>query len=240
LRYKSAQRIIAISQATKRDLIERLGFDPNRIDVAYLGVDHQRFKPEPSAGEAARIHSWLESDAPYIVYFGAGDPRKDLDTLVQAHAHVAQKGVRLVFAGQLNPDPKQGLERLAVRLGTRDAVHFAGFVAEDLVPGLYRQAAVHVFPSRYEGFGLPVLEALACGTPTITSPGSSLDEVAGDAAEIVPCGEPEVLGAALERVLSDSDLQGKMRQRGLLRAREFTWQNCAQKTLDFWKRTLAG
>ena len=239
LRYKSAKRIIAISEATKRDLVELLGFDPNRIEVAYLGVDHERFRPEPVENEAIRVHEFLGSDAPYIVYFGAGDARKDLDTLVSAHARVASQGIRLVFAGHLSPVRRQKLEQLAVQLGTRESVNFAGFVAEDLVPALYRQAAVHVFPSRYEGFGLPVLEALACGTPTITSPGSSLDEVAGDAAEIVPCGEPEALAVALERVLSDSELQGKMRQRGLSRAREFTWQNCAKTTLKFWTRALA-
>jgi glycosyltransferase involved in cell wall biosynthesis len=240
LRYRSAQRIIAISQATKRDLVELLGFDPSRIDVAYLGVDHQRFRPETELNEAARVHELLGSDAPYIIYFGAGDARKDLDTLVSAHARVASHGIRLVLVGHLKPERHRRLEKLAVQLGTRQAIAFAGFVADELVPSLYRQAALHVFPSRYEGFGLPVLEALACGTPTITSPGSSLDEVAGDAAEIVPCGEPDALASAIELILSDSELQGTMRQRGLLRAREFTWQNCARTTLDFWRRTLAG
>lgn len=239
LRYRSAKRIIAISEATKRDLVELLGFDPNRIDVAYLGVDHGRFRPEADAGEATRVHEFLGSNAPYIIYFGAGDARKDLDTLVSAHARVAAQGIRLVLVGHLGAPRHTKLEKLALRLGTRESVHFGGYVAESLVPALYRQAAVHVFPSLYEGFGLPVLEALACGTPTITSPGSSLDEVAGDAAEIVTCGEPDALAAALERVLSDSELQSNMRQRGLLRAREFTWQNCARTTLDSWTRALA-
>jgi glycosyltransferase involved in cell wall biosynthesis len=239
LRYKSAKRIIAVSQATKRDLIELLGFDARRIDVANLGVDHHRFRPESAPDEAARIHALVGSGAPYIVYLGAGDPRKDLETLVRAHALVARHGVRLVFAGHLKAARRMALERLALQLGTRAAVHFAGFVAEDLVPALYRQAAVHVFPSRYEGFGLPVLEALACGTPTITSPGSSLDEVASDAAEIVPCGEPDTLAAALERVLSDGVLRDAMTQRGLMRAREFTWQRCAKATVGFWQRSLS-
>jgi glycosyltransferase involved in cell wall biosynthesis len=238
LRYASAKRIVAISQATKRDLVELLGFDPARIDVVYHGVDHQRFRPEASAGEADRVAALLGSRAPYIVYLGAGDARKDLDTLVRAHARVARHGVRLVFAGNLKSARRSALEQLASRLGTHDSVHFAGFVPEEMIPALYRQAELHVFPSRYEGFGLPILEALACATPTITSPGSSLDEVAGDAAEIVPCGDPEQLARSIERILCDGALSDTMGNRGILRAREFTWARCARATIDFWHRTL--
>jgi glycosyltransferase involved in cell wall biosynthesis len=239
LRYGSSKRILAISEATKRDLVEILGMDPQRIEVVYHGVDHERFRPEPAAGEARMIAELLGSTAPYIVYLGAGDPRKDLDTLVEAHARIVQQGVRLVFAGHLKRERRQQLEQLALRLGSRESLCFAGFVEDALVPALYRQAQAHVFPSRYEGFGLPVLEALACGTPTITSPGSSLDEVAGGAAEIVPCGEPDRLAAALERVLSDSALRASMVERGIARASQFTWPGCARETLGFWRRTLA-
>ncbi|HVU03610.1 MAG TPA: glycosyltransferase, partial [Polyangiaceae bacterium] len=100
-------------------------------------------------------------------------------------------------------------------------------------------ARVHVFPSRYEGFGLPVLEALACGTPTITSPGSSLDEVAGSAALVVPCGEPEQMAAAVDALVFDDEKRTALREAGIARALTFTWRRCAEETVRFWKRALA-
>jgi glycosyltransferase involved in cell wall biosynthesis len=115
-------------------------------------------------------------------------------------------------------------------------VQLTGYVDEAIVPALYRNAAVHVFPSRYEGFGFPIVEALAAGCPTITSPDSSLDEVAGDAAEIVPCGEPEALTASLETLFFDSARRETLREKGLARAATFTWKACAQQTLEFWQR----
>src|SRR6185369_2989899 len=112
-------------------------------------------------------------------------------TLVSAFAASrARADAHLVIAGRIGPRRTSELRALAQKLGIDAVVHLPGYIDESLIPALYRQSRVHVFPSRYEGFGLPVIEALACGTPTITSPGSSLDEVAGDAARIVPCGEP--------------------------------------------------
>jgi glycosyltransferase involved in cell wall biosynthesis len=113
-----------------------------------------------------------------------------------------------------------------------------GYVPEEQVPALYRSARLHVFVSRYEGFGLPVLEALACGAPTVTSPGSSLDEVAGDAALIVPVAEPDALRSALETLFYDEDTRSELRRRGLERAQRFTWRACAESTLEFWRKAL--
>jgi glycosyltransferase involved in cell wall biosynthesis len=158
---------------------------------------------------------------------------------VRAHAQIASLGIHLVFAGHLKPERRLTLEQLAHRLGTGKVVHFLGFVADDLIPALYRQATLHVFPSRSEGFGLPILEALACGTPTITSPGSALAEVAGDAAKLIPCGDAEHLADAIGRVIGDSALRASMKQLGLTRASEFTWRRCAQLTVEFWRRALS-
>jgi len=108
-----------------------------------------------------------------------------------------------------------------------------------VVPALYRQATVHTFLSRYEGFGLPVLEALACGAPTITSPGSSLDEVVGDGALVVPCGEVDALVVALKSAFFERELRAQLVQRGLARARTFTWRKCAEETIGFWQRAIA-
>ncbi len=239
LRYAPAQRILAVSEATKRDLVAYLNLSPERIDVVWHGVDHERFHPQAAPDEAARVHGLLGSTAPYILYLGAGDARKDLDTLVRAHSQVARHGVNLVLAGHLDRPRQIELQKLAHRLGTSSQLVLTDYVAEDLVPALYRTALLHVFPSRYEGFGLPVLEALACGTPTVTSPGSSLDEVAGDAALIVPCGDPDVLAASLTRLVEDEALRRELRARGLARAATFTWSRCASETLAFWRRALA-
>jgi glycosyltransferase involved in cell wall biosynthesis len=111
------------------------------------------------------------------------------------------------------------------------------YVDENLVPALYRNSLLHVFPSRYEGFGLPVLEALACGAPTITSPGSSLDEVAGDAARVVPCANVEALREAIDHLVFDDGAREELRERGFSRARDFTWRRCASKTLRFWRNS---
>ncbi len=239
-RYLRAQRILAVSGATKRDLVHLLGVDPDRIDVVWHGVDHARFKPEPDSDDAARVLRAIGHRDPYVLYLGAGDARKDLDTLLKAYAASRVRGeARLVIAGRLHPARLQRLFALARELGVSARVTFAGYIDEPLIPALYRGSRVHVFPSRYEGFGLPVLEALACGAPTITSPGSSLDEVAGDAAELVPCGDVAALGTSLERLFFDEARRQELRVRGLARAEHFTWSRAAQETLTFWRRAFA-
>ncbi|HVU04586.1 MAG TPA: glycosyltransferase family 1 protein, partial [Polyangiaceae bacterium] len=185
VRYGKARRILAVSHATKRDLCRFAKVPEGEVDVVWHGVDHARFQPEAKAGEAQRVRAAIGTAAPYVLYLGAGDARKDLDTLVGAFAvSRARTETDLVVAGNIGERAAR-LRELAAARGVSDRVHLTGYVDERLVPALYRSARVHVFPSRYEGFGLPVLEALACGTPTITSPGSSLDEVAGSAALVV-------------------------------------------------------
>lgn len=240
-RYGRARRILAVSHATKRDLSRFLGIADDRIDVVWHGVDHQRFAPEPRHDdELARVHAAIGSGEPYVLYMGAGDARKDLDTLLVAFAEAGLARVaRLVIAGRLPPTRQQGLKQRALSLGIADRVALLGYVDEELVPALYRQSRVHVFPSLYEGFGLPVLEALAAGAPTITSPGSALDEVAGDAAEIVACRDVPALSGALKGLFFDDAARTRLRERGFTRARQFTWRACAEATLQFWRRAFA-
>ena len=239
LRYQRAVRVLAVSHATKRDLCEQLDLPEDRIDVVWHGVDHHIFHPDKAAHETEAVQSWLGDTRPYVLYVGAGDARKDLDTLVSGFARSRlSKDALLVIVGQIHPRRVKALKALAARLGVSDALKLTGYADEALIPALYRGASVHVFASRYEGFGFPVLEALACAAPTITSPNSSLDEVAGDAALIVPCGEPEALAAALERLFFDTAYAAELRQRGLVRAAGFTWRACAEQTLAFWRRAL--
>jgi glycosyltransferase involved in cell wall biosynthesis len=162
--------------------------------------------------------------------------RKDLDTLLIAYSKSKLRGqVPLVIAGELR-ERKPALARLGAELGLGDDLKLLGYVDEELLPALYRTALVHVFPSRYEGFGLPVLEAMASGAPTITSPGSSLDEVAGDAAWIVPCGQVDDMLHALERLAEDAGARADLRQKGLVRAASFTWEATARGTREFWRQ----
>jgi len=238
-RYRRPCRILAVSQATKRDVVERLKIDQKHVDVVWHGVDHDLFHPESAAGERAQLDAIVGGPGPYILYLGAGDPRKDLDTLLTAFANSGvHRQARLVFCGNFSTERARALTSQAARLGVSAALVLAGYVPESVVPALYRHAAVHAFLSRYEGFGLPVIEAMACGAPTITSAGSSLDEVAGQGALIVPCREPDALTAALRAAFFDSELRLALKQRGIARAATFTWQRCAEQTIAFWQRAL--
>ena len=238
-RYLRARRILAVSQATRRDLVTVLGIPEDRIDVAWHGVDHARFNVHAQPEDAQRVHAALGATEPYVLYVGAGDARKDLDTLLTAYAASrVQREALLVVAGRLSGQRSQALRQLAKRLNVLNRVKLVGYLDEAIVPALYRRSRLHVFPSLYEGFGLPVIEALACGAPTITSPGSSLDEVAGDAARIVPCRDTEAMSHALEEVFYDEATRTLLRNRGLRRAKQFTWQACAEATLAFWRRSL--
>jgi glycosyltransferase involved in cell wall biosynthesis len=240
MRYRRARRILAVSHATKRDLCERLQIDPSRVDVVWHGVDHHVFHPQAEIGELERLQALLGTTAPYVLYVGAGDPRKDLDTLLNAFARSRLRAdAILAIAGKLGDKRATSLHKLAKKLGIAGRLNILGYVDEGLVAPLYRHATAHVFVSRYEGFGFPVVEALAAGCPTITSPASSLDEVAGDGAVIVPSGEPEALAAALETLCFDSERRDQLRERGLRQASKFPWRSCAVETLAFWRRAAA-
>lgn len=240
-RYERPRRILAVSHATKHDLCTELGTDPERVDVVWHGVDHSRFHARPTPDDAHHVGKLLGDGAPYVFYLGAGDPRKDLGTLVRAFARSRiRREARLVIAGHLGVKRTRELLSTSAKLGVSDRVVLTGFVPDELVPSLYRCARVHVFTSGYEGFGLPVLEAFACGTPTITSAGSSLEEVAGDAALVVPVGEQDALIVALESLFFDEAQRTELRAKGLARAQRFTWRACAQETVEFWRRATEG
>ena len=238
-RYKTAARVIAISHATRRDLIEELGVPPERIDVVHHGVDHQRFNAEPEPGERERLAARVGVSGPYLLYMGAGDARKNLPLLIRAFAASGvSPDVSLLLAGPLSGKKRAQLELVVAGASLAGRVRLLGYVDEDLLAALYRQCLAHVFPSSYEGFGLPVLEAMACGAPTLTTSFSALGEVAGDAALTVQRLDLQVLADALREIVSDAQLRASLRERGLLRARTFTWQRCAAETLAAYQRAL--
>jgi glycosyltransferase involved in cell wall biosynthesis len=238
-RYKTAQRVIAISEATRRDLIEHLGILPERIDVVHHGVDHELFTPHAAPNELAELREALGISGPYLLYLGAGDARKNLPLLVKAFAQSGVAGdVSLVLAGPLSQRQRQRLMQEASLGGVAERIQLLGYTDEKHIAPLYRHCLAHVFPSSYEGFGLTVLEAMACGAPTLTTAFSSLGEVAGDAALTLRELEVEPFAAELERLVSDQALQLDLRQRGLAHARTFTWKRCAAQTLGCYQRAL--
>ncbi len=231
--------MIAISEATRRDLIAELEIPPERIDVVHHGVDHERFSESESPGERALLTAKLGLDAPYLLYMGAGDVRKNLPLFVRAYAQSGvAPDVTLVMAGPLSPRERTTLLAAAAEGGVEGRVKLLGYVDEALIAPLYRQCLAHVFPSSYEGFGLTVLEAMACGAPTLTTAFSSLGEVAGDAALTLHQLDVESFGSELRRLVDDAGLRADLRRRGLLRVKDFTWQACAAKTLSCYQRAL--
>jgi glycosyltransferase involved in cell wall biosynthesis len=239
-RYRTAGRVIAISAATRRDLIEHVGVPPERIDVVHSGVDHERFSPDAADGERQQISARLGFDAPFLLCLGASDARKNLPLLVRAFAESGvARDAMLVFAGPISVRQRARLVETIGRSQLDGRVQILGYIDDALLVALYRQCLAYVFPSSYEGFGLPILEAMASGAATLTSGLSSLAEVAGDAALTLPSLDQDVLAAGIRRIATDGALRATLRQRGLEHVKAFTWERCAQQTLACYARALS-
>lgn len=225
-----ADRVIAISQATRADLVALYGADPSRVAVIVPGVD-SRFNPERQPGERRRIREkYGLPGGDFLLTVGTLQPRKNHARLVEAYARAldaAASEVPLVIAGARGW--AYGAVHDAIgRLKLAGHVIFPGFVDDADLPALYRTALAVAYPSLYEGFGLPVAEAMACGTPVVTSNVSSLPEAAGDAALLVDPLDTGALADALARLLTDDALRDDLRTRGLAQAAQFTWQRAAE------------
>lgn len=215
-----AQKVLTVSQNTRRDLVHGLGVPSERVAVCYPGIAIQTTAAPSETGFAPG----------YILSLGRPDPHKNFAGLIRAYALLPER-LRaqhpLVLAGPHDPRYSPALETLVQALDLTSEIHFAGPVASAQLPELYRQAAVFALVSLYEGFGLPVLEAMSCGVPVVTSQRGSLPEVAGEAALLVDPEQPEAIAEALERVLAEPDLAAELVRRGQQRAAEFTWQRSA-------------
>jgi glycosyltransferase involved in cell wall biosynthesis len=238
-RYRTARRVIAISHATRRDLIEHVGVNPERIDVVHSGVDHERFSADVTPGERERTVAQLGFDGPFLLCLGASDARKNLPLLVRAFAQSGlAKDLKLVFAGPISDKQRARLQEAARATGVEPSVLVLGYIDDALLVGLYHHCLAYVFPSSYEGFGLPILEAMACGAPVLTSTLSALGEVAGDAALTLPAIELGLLAEGIARIASDASLRASLRERGLHHVKAFTWERCAKQTLSCYERAL--
>ncbi|MBI2939214.1 MAG: glycosyltransferase family 4 protein [Chloroflexi bacterium] len=235
---RAASRVIADSQTTRDDLVRRLGVAPARIDVVSLGYD-PAFRPLAGA-EVAPVIARYGLDRPYFLAVGTIQPRKNYRRLLEAFARLDEtdrRRHRLVIAGK----PGYGADdvyRAATALGLGDAVRFLGYTPEADLPALLNGAVALVFPSLYEGFGLPTLEAMACGTPVVASRAGSLPEVVGEAGLLVDPTGPENIAGALARLIAQPSLRADLRERGLVRSQQFSWARCAAETLSAIERAV--
>ncbi len=223
---RRAHAVIAISQSAKDDAVRLLGIAPETIHVVHHGVDHERFRPSVGKGAYA-------GRTPYFVHIGGRNENKNQGRLFEAFARIAPEHpeVQLYFAGPWSQADRDWLERARVRLGLGSRVRHLGYVPDDDLPSLYGNAVAFVFPSLEEGFGLPVLEAMACGAPVITSNRSSLPEVAGDAAILVDPLDVVGLSNVMCELLLRSSFRELLRERGAEHVKVFRWERTATDTL---------
>ena len=235
---RQADLILANSQHTKEDLISCLRVPSERVIVVLPGVE-ARFEPVADEGELDRVRARYNLEKPFILGLGTLEPRKNFEGLIEAY-HLLRSRTRIphqLVIGGRKGWLYEGIFRRVEELGLGDAVHFLGFVADEDLPALYTLADVFAFPSFYEGFGIPVLEAMACGTPVVASNAASLPEAVGEAGLMVTPGDVEALAGALERVLQDRPLREELIARGRERARCFTWERAAQELLRAYQST---
>jgi len=236
----AARLVIADSEATRRDLIELAGVAPAAIRVVPLGVGAE-FRPQPVAAARAAVTTRFGLTEPYLLHLGTVEPRKNLPLLVEACARLWREGRlthRLVLAGP----PGWGsaaLEASIARHGVGDRVRRLGRVADAERPALYGAADAVLIPSVYEGFGLPLLEAMACGAPAVASDAGALPEVAGDAALLLDPRDAQAWAEAIAALLGDPALAARLRTAGPPRAAAFTWARCARETLAVYREAVA-
>jgi glycosyltransferase involved in cell wall biosynthesis len=242
---KKAKRVIAISKNTKNDLIEILRVPSYKIDVIYeaAGSEFRQVRPEDLGTTAKIIKEKYNIGPPFLLYTGVHRYHKNLPRLIEAFAKLAQKHqvLKLVMTGKpdpLYPEAQQKVEEL----GLSQSVVFPGLVSEEELIALYNLATAYVFPSLYEGFGLPVLEAMQCGTPVIASNTSSIPEIAGKSKDGTPNAilfnpeEPEDMAEKIDQVLTDPNLQIKLIEKGLSRAKDFSWEKMTKEILALYNQ----
>jgi glycosyltransferase involved in cell wall biosynthesis len=231
-RVKRAAGLIAVSENTKRDAVELLNLDPDRVQVIYSGIAEPYFRT--TADAVLRVVQKYDLKRPYILYVGTIEPRKNVDTLLDAYQQLPnsiRSDAGLVIAGPMGWASESTRRRLEE---SKNGVRYLGYVPEDDLPALMAGAIVFTYLSRYEGFGFPVAQSMACGVPVVVSNSSSLPEVAGDAGLLVDPESPSEVAATLDRLLTGAELRSDLSQRGRTRAEQFRWGECARRSLDFF------
>ncbi|HXH13643.1 MAG TPA: glycosyltransferase family 1 protein [Alphaproteobacteria bacterium] len=225
-----AGHIIAASEHTRRDLLRCCPYPPSRVTVVHHGVDHQSFYPRSEVEQAIARSTYGLPDGRVILHVGHCGQRKNLETLLQAFAALDRRRLAATLVqcgGQFTPAQRGLIARLQIGPWVRQIP----FVAAQHLPALYSLAHALILPSWYEGFGLPALEAMACGTPVVAANTSALPEVVADAGLLVDPADTAGLANAIQRLLVDSSLRADLRARGIARAKHFSWERCARETL---------
>lgn len=233
-----ADKIITISQSSLNDLIENLNIKRTKIKVIYLGVN-SHFKPQINNDKITIIKNKYKINQDYILFLGTIEPRKNIINLIKAFDKFAKESTnyKLVIAGKLGwyyADIFQLINELSIN----EKVIFTGFIQEEDKPFLIAGAKIFIYPSIYEGFGIPVLEALSCGIPTITSNVSSLPEVAGDSALLINPLKIEDIFESMKKLLIDTPLYERLKTKSIEQAKKFSWENTALETIKAYNSLL--
>ncbi|TMK77769.1 MAG: glycosyltransferase family 4 protein [Actinobacteria bacterium] len=230
---RRSRRILTISEAAKADIVRFLGVPADNVDVTYPGPALPQTAPADARAELGL------GPVPIVLTVSAKRPHKNLERLFEAFAQVRAEPAPILVVPGYETFHEDELRKRADEIGVADRIRFAGWVADDVLEGLYREAACLVFPSLAEGFGLPVLDALVRGTPVACSNASSLPEVAGDAALYFEPTDTDAIAAAIERLLADEALRERLRAAGLSQAAKFSWARTAEGTIESYDRALA-
>jgi glycosyltransferase involved in cell wall biosynthesis len=235
-----ARRVLTVSEASKRDILKYFHLPESKIDVIYNAID-ERFGQAPSEEEITRVRERYQLNDPFVLYAGNIKPHKNLERLIDAFHILRRHGfdqVKMLIIGD-EISKYATLRRAVHRHKLHKHVRFFGFVPDQTLAILYRLAGVFVFPSLYEGFGLPPLEAMSSGTPVVTSNVSSLPEVVGDAALLIDPYDSQAIADAMRRVLSEPALREDLRRRGFERVRHFSWERSVARVRQIYDEVLA-
>ena len=234
-----ADRTVAVSENTRSDLMEYFGLDGSNIDVIYNGVD-EVFRTRLSEEALDRWFRQLDIRRPYLLFVGNPKPHKNLDRVIQAYARsleLAEFDGPLICVGDRTAAHFK-LRQRAEQLGIADRLRLLGHVAEEVLPPLYQGARLFLYPTLYEGFGLPVVEAMASGTPVLTSNTSALKEIASGCAHLVDPLDVERMAKAIARLMTDDDYRRDLAEKGRDRSRDFRWERTAEQTLALYREVL--
>jgi glycosyltransferase involved in cell wall biosynthesis len=231
-----AASIVTVSESARRDLLRLHGVPADRVAVVHEAAG-PGFRPIDDRAELDCVRARYGLPDRFVLYVGTIEPRKNLARLVDAFAAARARGIphHLVCVGPYGWSSRDLSGRIE-RLGLRDSVHFTGYAKFDDLPAVYNLADFFVFPSLYEGFGLPVVEAMACGVPVITSNTSSLGEIAADAAHTIDPADTDALADAITRLATDAEWRRELARRGLQRSRTFSWTQTAKEMLAVYHR----
>jgi glycosyltransferase involved in cell wall biosynthesis len=238
---KRADRIITVSHNSKRDLVDHFGVAPARVEVIYNGVS-RGFRPDVPVEERRRVAGKLGLPSPYLLFLGGDRPHKNARNVIRAFAEARRRGPlphALVLAGPM-PRNEGRVAALISALDLGAAIRRTGIVDDADMPGLFAGADAFLYPTLYEGFGLPVIEAMACGTPVLTSSTSALQEIAGGHALLVDPMDAGAIAAGIVTLSTDPAKRAELAKMGLARAADFSWDKAAEATLSVYANILTG